>query len=302
MYFNRAQAKQAARESMRRARPSYLLVMVLYVLLTTGVSYLLAAVMGSDLSEQFLLYIQQGYDPAEVFRYLLERNGQEKIALLSAVQFVQGLYTTLVGFGLTSYTLRLARNENPGSGHLLDGFLKAGRVLWMNILVGIFAAGWYLVIFVPLIAAAVMLSFSDFAMNALVALMMVGIFVMIAIVLRYVLADYFLLDDPNCTAREAIRRSKTAMRGHRWEYVVLGLSFLGWILLIWIATALATMVWLPLGTIVTAVATLWYTPYVMVTQANFYDCISASILGERTSGDYAGPNYDYHASDGPEPF
>lgn len=302
MYFNRAQAKQAAKESMRRTRPSYLLVMVLYILLTTGVSYLLTAVMGNNLSEQFLLYIQQGYDPAEVFRYLLEQNGQEKIALFSCVQFVQGIYSILVAFGLTSYTLRVARNEDPGPGHLLDGFLKAGRVLWMNLLVSIFATGWYLVIFVPLIVAVIMLDSSDFAVSILVVLMLVGAFVMMAIVLRYVLADYFLLDDPDCTAREAIRRSKVAMRGHRWEYVVLGLSFIGWLLLIWIATTLATMAWLPLGTLVAAVASLWYTPYVMVTQANFYDCISASILGERTSGDYAGPNYDYHASEGPEPF
>ena len=302
MYFNRAQAKQAARESIRRTRPSCLTVMALYVLLTTGVEWLLTAVMGSNLSEQFLLYIQQGYDPTEVFRYLLERNGQEKIALFSCVQFVQSIYTLLVAFGLTSYTLRVARNENPGPGHLLDGFLKAGRVLWMGLLIGIFSLGWYLVIFVPLVGAALLMEYNDLALDILAGLMVIGAFVVIAAILRYILADYFLLDDPACTAREAIRRSKAAMKGHRWEYVVLELSFMGWALLISMASGLAAMALPALGTVVSAVATLWYTPYVMVTKANFYDCISASILGERTSGDYAGPNYDYHASEGPEPF
>lgn len=302
MYFNRAQAKQAARESMGRTRPHYLMVMALYVLLTTGVDYLLTAVMGNGLAEQFLLYIQQGYDPMEVFRYLLEQNGQQKMVLFNCVQFVQSIYRVLVAFGLTSYTLRVARNEDPGPGHLLDGFLKAGRVLWMSLLIGIFSLGWYLVIFVPLIGAAFLMEYNDFALNILAGLMVIGAFAVIAIILRYILAEYFLLDDPDCTAREAIRRSKTAMKGHRWEYVLLELSFLGWLLLIWIATTMAAMIWLPLGTIVAAVASLWYTPYAMVTQANFYDCISASILGERTSGDYAGPNYDYHASEGPEPF
>lgn len=302
MYFNRAQAKQAARESIRRTRPSCLTVMALYVLLTTGVEWLLTAVMGSNLSEQFLLYIQQGYDPTEVFRYLLERNGQEKIALFSCLQFVQSIYTILVAFGLTSYTLRVARNENPGPGHLLDGFLKAGRVLWMGLLIGIFTFGWCLVILVPLIGAVYLAEYNEFALNILAGLMVIAFFAIYAIILRYILADYFLLDDPACTAREAIRRSKAAMKGHRWEYVVLELSFMGWALLISLASGLAAMALPALGTVVSAVAALWYTPYVMVTKANFYDCISASILGERTSGDYAGPNYDYHASEGPEPF
>ena len=302
MYFNRAQAKQAAKESMRRTRPNCMLVMIFYVLLTTGVDYLLTAMMGNNLSEQFLLYIQQGYDPTEVFRYLLEQNGQQKIALFSCVQFVKSIYTVLVAFGLTSYTLRVARNENPGPGHLLDGFLKAGRVLWMSLLIGIFSLGWYLVIFVPLVGAVFLVEYNDFALNILAGLMVIGAFAVIAIILRYILAEYFLLDDPDCTARGAIRRSKTAMKGHRWEYVVLELSFLGWALLISLASTLVAMILPVLGTVVSAVASLWYTPYVMVTQANFYDCISASILGERTSGDYAGPNYDYHASEGPEPF
>lgn len=302
MYFNRAQAKQAARESIRRTRPSCLTVMALYVLLTTGVEWLLTAVMGSDLQEQFLLYIQQGYDPTEVFHYLLERNGQEKIALFSCLQFVQSIYTLLVAFGLTSYTLRVARNENPGPGHLLDGFLKAGRVLWMGLLISIFTFGWCLVILVPLIGAVYLAEYNEFALNILAGLMVIAFFVIYAIILRYILADYFLLDDPACTAREAIRRSKRAMKGHRWEYVVLQLSFMGWALLIALASGMAAVVMPALGTVVSAVATLWYTPYVMVTQANFYDCISASLLGERTSGDYAGPNYDYHASEGPEPF
>lgn len=302
MYFNRAQAKQAAKLSMRQTKPSFLLVMLIYILLTTGVSWLLSAVMGEGISEQFLLYLQQGYDPEEILRYLMEQNGQQKMALLGVVQFVQGIYSTLIAFGLTSYTLRLARNEDPGPGHLLDGFLKAGRVLWMNILIGIFATGWYLVIFVPLLVFVFAAEQSSFVMDILAGLMVIGAFVVVAIVLRYVLAEYFLLDDPNCTAREAIRRSKVAMKGHRWEYVVLGFSFLGWVLLIWIAATLATMAWLPLGTLVTAVTSLWYTPYVMVTHANFYDYVSATILGERSSGDYAGPTYDYHSSEGPEPF
>ncbi len=301
MYFNRIQAKMAAKMSMKQTRPSYLMVMVIYLLLTTGVNYLLTSIMGNDIAEQLILYIRQGYDPVEVMRYLLEQN-REQMLLFSVVQFVQSIYLTLTGFGLTSYTLRVARNENPGHSHLLDGFLKAGRVLWMNVLIGIFTAGWYLVIFVPIIVAVFMIDQSGFAIDILVGLMFVGLFVFIAVILRYILADYFLLDDPGCTARKAIRRSKAAMKGHRWEYVMLILSFFGWALLIGLLSAVMATSWPPLGTIVSAVASLWYTPYMMVSKANFYDYVSGTLLGERTSGDYAGPTYDYHASDGPEPF
>ena len=49
----------------------------------------------------------------------------------------------------------------------------------------------------------------------------------------YRMVPYILADDPDCGAREAIRRSCEMMKGHKWNTFVLDLSFLGW----WILTA-----------------------------------------------------------------
>ena len=40
-----------------------------------------------------------------------------------------------------------------------------------------------------------------------------------------------LADCPNVKATDALKLSMRMMNGHKWEYFVMGLSFLGWILL-----------------------------------------------------------------------
>jgi hypothetical protein len=90
--------------------------------------------------------------------------------------------------------------------------------------------------------------------------MLVGFVISAMVVgLRYRLAYYFILDDPNCTARQAIRRSKTAMKGWKMELFTLDLSFFGWVLL---------------GVMTCGILMLWVGPYRGATQANFYDAVT----------------------------
>ena len=53
------------------------------------------------------------------------------------------------------------------------------------------------------------------------------------------------------------------MKGHKWEYFVLGLSFLGWMIL---------------GVFTLGILYFWLIPYMQVTCANFYE----SIKGDTT--------------------
>lgn len=66
---------------------------------------------------------------------------------------------------------------------------------------------------------------------------------------------YILAENPNLSAIECMRKSAKMMRGHKWELFVLGLSFIGWLIL-----CIFTL----------GIGILWYTPYYEITMCNFY--------------------------------
>lgn len=70
---------------------------------------------------------------------------------------------------------------------------------------------------------------------------------------RYRQAYFILIDNPNMRAIDCIRMSKQMMKGHKWELFVLDLSFIGWAILC-----------------VIPFVTIWVTPYMEVTNANYY--------------------------------
>lgn len=283
--FNRIEAKMQARASMRQALPNPILVTLVFVLLTTGLSWALNLVLFDPWSI-VMDDLWAGYTLEESVYYLIEEYSTGLIAVF-VVQMLLSLYETIMDFGYRSYALRLARNEGPGYAHIFDGFAKFFRVLWMNLLIGIFAALWVVLFLTPAIILVVVAAASRFMspfVLALYWLLIIGAIVAGMIVrLRYRLAPYFLLDDPSCTAREAIRRSKRAMKGWKMELFILDLSFIGWNLL-----ARLTM----------GILSVWVLPYRNATEANFYDCVTGGLY---PSGGSVGPDYGAPGS-GPMPF
>ena len=57
--------------------------------------------------------------------------------------------------------------------------------------------------------------------------------------ISYAMTQYILADCPNVKAKDALKLSMRMMDGHKWEYFVFGLSFIGWILLSVITLGLA---------------------------------------------------------------
>lgn len=261
MYFNRIEAKQAAKASMRWARPSPILVSLAYALLVGVLTAVIPRLLGNPFNDA-TEYLVMGYTPEEVFEYVVMGN-VAGVALYFVVSLLLEIYSTIMGFGFTSYALRMARNEESGIGNLFDGFQKPLRVLWANFLVNFFTVLWGLLGMLPggalMVAGLLMenayetVTFSYFAM-------LLGFMASVVVVgLRYRLTDYFILDDPDCTARQAIRRSKTAMRGWKMELFTLDLSFLGWVLL---------------GIMTCGILMVWVGPYMSAVEANFYDAVT----------------------------
>lgn len=293
MGFDRFAAKHAARESMRLNNPSPILVTLAYFALTTILSAVISYLLYDPMAD-VIWCVGAGYGAEEIVDFILQ-NHQQDLYLLAGVNFLLGLYATFMGFGYTSYALRMARNEQPGVRHLFDGFARPLRVLWASILVDLFTFLWSMLIVAP-VCLLLALSGLD-GTNSAYIIITVAMITVLAVSYRYRLAYYFILDDPACTARQAVRRSRQAMKGWKWSLFSLDLSFLGWMLL---SAALSGLVSYFLPVVITDILCFWVMPYRAASEANFYDAITGP---SQPSGGYAGPDYDYQDnSGGPQPF
>ena len=66
--------------------------------------------------------------------------------------------------------------------------------------------------------------------------------------------------------RDCLRESKRLMKGHKWELFVLDLSFIGWALLIGLASSI-TLWSIP---IIAVAIRIWYLPFLYITRALYY--------------------------------
>ena len=221
LVYNRKAFKQEAKQLMRASVPHFMLVALVYCLLTSGLSTAVSWVTSSGTF---------GIDALSIFLTIL-------VALFSIV----------MGVGFCNYALRLARREETGMGSLFHAFSFAGRSIGMALLVALFTFLWCLLVLVVFaIVVGILFAVSAVTesgvwavlMIVLVVVLYIGLIVaVVAISLRYAMADFALVDDPGAGAMTAIRRSVQMMRGYKGKLFVLELSFIGWELLVGLIAA-----------------------------------------------------------------
>lgn len=286
MEIDRRALKQRARETMHLTNPSFRLVTLVYLLMTTGVSVALSRIA-----------IWTGSETVSIFFNLLYL-----------------LYSTVAQFGFCLWALWTYQQLDPGLGALAQGFSVTGRVILMNLSIALRTIGWYfcgaLIMLPPAVLLMVILPLSLFwGPWLLFVLGLMGL--LYAISLRYSLAPFLLADHPDDGSEAAVRRSVALMKGWRWEMFRLDLTFVGWIVLVlviqvgidvlflmqsgFLETVKQTLaqvnvtqevIWAlqaegeavlsrPLPTLLTRLLplpiTLWYVPYRSVSYAGFYD-------------------------------
>lgn len=126
--------------------------------------------------------------------------------------------------------LNMAKGQKPVAGDSFAGFNDFWSAFKVTLLVGIFTFLWSLLFYIPGIIKG----------------------------LSYSQAMTIVAENPGMSAREAINRSKAMMHGHKMDLFVLGLSFIGWVLL---------------GAITLGIAYIWIVPYMSATMINFYNDI-----------------------------
>lgn len=148
------------------------------------------------------------YIPAftyESYNELLEQNIE--------VSYLSSLYHTfLTGtfeVGICSFMLSFFRHKDANPGYVFNGFNIYPKTLLLTIAIGFFTFMWLLLLIVPGIIAA----------------------------FRYSQATYVMADDPSKGALQSITESKNMMRGNKFKFFCLELSFIGWLILASIPSA-----------------------------------------------------------------
>ena len=278
MEIDRRELKRQAREAIRGSRPSFWVVTLVYLLMTTGVSTLAGLLVPAPDTGNISL-------PALFLSILLS------------------LYSTVVGFGFTLWSMWTSRKLSPGLGSLADGFSVALLVIMTSILIFLHMLAWSLlcipVVWLVLIPVLLSPSLSFLVIPVLIAGIMIFSY---WVSLRYALAYYLLADHPDYGAFAAVRRSVELTRGWKWEMFKLAFSFIGWELLDLLLYSLALLLVLvqggffqslslehygdaymvyqiilsyPRSALLLLLASipvkLWLYPYRSVTMAGFYD-------------------------------
>lgn len=136
--------------------------------------------------------------------------------------------TSLFTFGTLSFFLKRSRNEEVTWKELFNKTNLALYFFVVSLIISVFTFLWSLLLIIPGIIAAI----------------------------SYSMTFFIKLDDPEIGYMDAIRKSKELMKGHKWDYFLLCLSFIGWAIL---------------GVFTFGILYFWLVPYYNVTLCNFYN-------------------------------
>lgn len=221
---DRPALKRKAKETLRSHSPRIYLVGLLCSLLTT---------IGATATEWPTIRLLLRAESLEEMLYLYENSTAVSTGFaLSIATLAMTLFVNLVTYGWQLFTLRASREEETGGAEtLFSCFQQFWRFLLAQLLMNLFITLWSLLFVIPGIIAA----------------------------FAYSQTIYIMLDNPQISPLEAIGASKQLMRGHKFEYFTLQLSFLGWAYLSIFTFGL-------LG--------IWLNPYMQVTMANYYNALT----------------------------
>lgn len=166
------------------------------------------------------------------------------LGLIPVVGSIIASFIITPAFTLSIYRvyLNMLNGYQPSVGDAFSGFDDFWSAFKVNFLVGLFTFLWSLLLVIP----GIVKSFA------------------------YSMSMYILAENKGKAALECINESKAITNGHKMELFVLGLSFIGWILLVLVTFGIAA---------------IWVAPYIQATMANAYRSlkpvqVNAEIEGE----------------------
>ena len=195
--MTRAELKRGAIRLIQTTRPSPLLITVALVAYDLLITYLSQRIGGQP------FYIDMDAVAAMDMESALIVDWSNVNPVSSAFRLAFQVLSMLLSIGYVRYCLNAVRRQPAGFSDLMAGFEFPIRAIVLKIL-------------------------SQLVIGVLFALFIIpGLIALYA----YAMAPKLLCDHPDWSPVRCMRESRRLMRGHKWEYFLLRLSFLGWILL-----------------------------------------------------------------------
>ncbi len=285
----RRNVKELARRMLKGGRGLALLVLLLPILISLGFTAL-----------DKLVVIGLGYAPLTPLDVL---SLDWRYSLLSTLLSVGGLLISIpLSFGVRDWYVELGAGNKESLGYTFGWFSTSQRfwrAIGQTVLLAVRTFLWTILFAVPMIgtmagtayAGIFALTKTDLwkyghdpdlfvaAIGAIWPVVLIS-FVWCAVVgiwlMRYAAAPYILVRHPDKTVRESISESITMMKGHRMEYAIFGLSFIGWFLLVPFT----------LGFLL-----LWLLPYFVESTALFFQYVEDAYMTPGFEGPYDQTNF-----------
>lgn len=247
--MNRSMLKAQARDRIAHATPRPLQVGIVFTVIVAILSFFSYKLVSEDAVELYMKYFEtedvenfsyqefmENFDFDEFSREL------DRLSENSTASFLDTLVTGLIliiGSGMSIFCLNTLKGRDASCWNLFDGFTIIGRLLLLYLLECIFIFLWSMLFIIPGIIAAY----------------------------RYRQAFYLLVEHPEMSPMACIHESSRIMQGHKWELFLLDMSFIGWLLLIYLGNSIGLAFGFPvLGYIIG----IWFFPFSRLTYAGFY--------------------------------
>ena len=200
MRLDRVGLKRNAKDIMRSHSPGVYLVALLLLAIFYVLEYLSTRLAVPGLTQDVVRQLQRGVVTERVIRQITETQPSFFSDLLNIAIWA---LTILLTVGFSAFCLNISRGLEAGPGTLFDGFGNFLRLLWLNVLIGIFVFLWSLLFVIP----GIIMSYA------------------------YAMTPYIMNDRPDLDASDCIHESRVMMKGYKWKLFCLDLSFIGWALL-----------------------------------------------------------------------
>ncbi len=217
--MNRVELKENAKQSLKGKWGQAILVLIIFGAITLAVTSISLIGNASILTNP------------EALSSLFDKSGNINFGLSQAISVLLNVFvTSFLTLGSVSFFLKVSRNEEVTFKELFSKTKLWLLYIGVSIMTSIFIGLWSLLLIIPGIIATY----------------------------KYSMVNYIMIDNPELGVFGAIRRSKEIMYGHKFDYFVLQLSFIGWQLL---------------SALTLGILMLYVSPYMSVTCANFYNSI-----------------------------
>lgn len=264
--YDREQLKYDSKRLIREGRSKLLWKVAAYLLLVLTIS-LLVSYLNSNIydnankvSESVQYYIKTG--DIEAFNAVLDAVSTwfKASGTSMLIAFVLTVIYSMLSAGFEWWCLLNTRHQPNDFRNFFDGFNFPFKLIGLIFLRSILITLGFILFIVP----GIILSYG------------------------FAQSNYILFENPELGPMQCLRRSYELMRGHKWEYFVLSLSFIGWYLLSGLISGYIARLLSAFGLAAFAVYSvlffsIWLVPYVGFTTAGYYNYLTGYVLPEELS-------------------